>query len=112
MTIYCNRCQLGIRSLMIEREARIRDCFSQLERHVHTHHKDTLPQFQQAMGRVGLLMTSYMLIHSYALIPESEIELMATHNKVIEEILKVLNIEVSETIDIEKEVLTTDPTPA
>lgn len=105
MTIYCNRCQLGIKSLMIEEDARVRDCYAQLERHVHANHRDTMPQFQQVMGKAGMLITSYLLIHAYALIPETETKFLGTHNKVIEEILKVLGIEVTETLETEKEVI-------
>lgn len=88
---------MRLTSVMLSEEDRIRDCYSKLERHIHTNHLETLKEFQESLGKVGMLITSYLLIHMYALIPEIETKFLSTHNKVIETILKLLEIEVYNT---------------
>lgn len=105
MTIYCNRCQLALISLEIDQEKAIREVYSLLENHIVKNHRETLSTFKDEIGRVGALMTSYLLVHQYALIPETEEKFLGTHNKVIEMILKLLEIDVTETLEIEKEVI-------
>lgn len=93
MKLICNRCQLILTSVLIGREEQIKDCYSQLEKHIYEHHKESLPEFQKVLTKLGLLITTYMLVHMYCLIPENETVFLGTHNKVVEEICKLLDIE-------------------
>jgi hypothetical protein len=96
MQIVCNRCNAFISSLLIDKQLAIRELYSKLEQHAVTEHKGEMMQMKIALGKAGMLFTTYFLVHSFALIPESESDFLNVHNKVIEQILKTMDIEVTE----------------
>lgn len=104
MKITCKLCNETLISYGISKDAATQETISKLDGHIRTKHNESIKPFQDQLTKAILLLTTYALVDSYAIIPEDETHLQKVHDKCAESILDILGIEVEQekTIEITK----------